>query len=105
MQVALTHDPVSLRASLARCLRRLCLKPVDRSHHPDPGQHRRAVALGNEQHRLHRGSPFVSVVFGLGQFRDVERGVAQRDREPALQTFIWKGRQGLRSGTRLARSP
>ena len=39
-------------------------------------QHRRAVALRNEQQHLHRGSPFVSVVFGLGKLRDVERGIA-----------------------------
>lgn len=50
--------------------------PVERPHHRNSRQHRRAVALGNEQQRFHRGSPFVSVVFSFGQLRDVERGIA-----------------------------
>jgi hypothetical protein len=58
---------------------RIWLAGVQRSHDADPGEHRGPAALGDQQQRLHRGLPFVSVVFGLGQFRDVERGVAQRD--------------------------
>jgi hypothetical protein len=33
----------------------------------------------NQQQRLHRGLPFFGIVFGLGQFGDIERRVAQRD--------------------------
>jgi hypothetical protein len=42
MQAALTHDPVNLRVSLARCLR-FPRMPVERSHHPNSRQHRRAI--------------------------------------------------------------
>jgi len=52
---------------------------VDRLHHPDPREHRRPVALGNQQQRLHRGQPFFGVVFGLRQLGDVDGGVAERD--------------------------
>jgi len=36
------------------------------------------AALGRQQQRLHRGLPFFGIVFGLWQFGDVERGVAER---------------------------
>jgi hypothetical protein len=59
---------------------------VQRSHHPNPRQHRRAVALGNEQERFGRRLPFRRLVLGLRQFSDVERGVAERDQlAPAVQ--------------------
>jgi hypothetical protein len=35
--------------------------------------------LGNQQQRFHRGLPFFGIVFGLGQFGDVEGGVAEGD--------------------------
>jgi hypothetical protein len=38
---------------------------VKRSHHPDPGKHRWAAALGNQQQRLHRGLPLFGIVLGL----------------------------------------
>ena len=45
-------------------------------HHAYPGQHRWPVMFGNQQQRLHRGLPFFGIVFCLGQFGDVKRGVA-----------------------------
>jgi hypothetical protein len=40
----------------------------------------------DQQQRLHRGLPFVGVVLCLGQFGDLERGVAERhQRFPTLQ--------------------
>lgn len=53
--------------------------PVQRSHYADPGEHRWPVTFRDQHQRLHRGLPFVDVVFCLGQFGDVERGVAQRE--------------------------
>jgi hypothetical protein len=52
---------------------------VQRSHHADAGEHRRPVSLGNQQQRLHCGLPFFGIVFGFGQFGDLERGVAKRE--------------------------
>jgi hypothetical protein len=40
---------------------------VKRSHHAYPDEHRRPVALGNQQQRFHRGLPFFGIVFCLGQ--------------------------------------
>jgi hypothetical protein len=57
---------------------------IERSHHADPGEHRRATALGNQQKRLHRGLPFCGIVFGLGELGDVEGGVLQCDQLAAL---------------------
>jgi hypothetical protein len=45
--------------------------------------------LGNQQQCLHRGLPFFGVVFGLGQFGDVERGIAERDEFLALGQLDW----------------
>jgi hypothetical protein len=45
--------------------------------------------LGDQQQRLHRGLPFGGVVFGLGQFGDVLRGVAKCDELLALGQFDW----------------
>ena len=59
---------------------------MERSHHADPGEHRRAVMCCNQQQRLHRGLPFFGIVFCLRQFRDVLRGVTECDqRFPAWQ--------------------
>jgi hypothetical protein len=52
---------------------------MQRSHHAYPGEHRRPVMLSNEKQRLHRGLPFCSIVFRLGELGDVERGVAEGD--------------------------
>ena len=43
---------------------------IQRPHHAYPGEHRRAVALGNQQKRFHRGLPFCGIVFGLGELDD-----------------------------------
>jgi hypothetical protein len=48
---------------------------IKRPHHAYPGEHRWAAALGNEQKRFHRGLPFLGIVFGLGELRDVLRRV------------------------------
>ena len=50
---------------------------IEPSHHADPGEHRRAIALSDQQHRLHRDLPFCGVVFGLGELSDVEGGVGK----------------------------
>lgn len=52
---------------------------VDRPHHPDPRHHLRAVALSDEQQRLHRRLPLCRVVLGLRQLGDVLGGIAQRE--------------------------
>jgi hypothetical protein len=39
---------------------------IQRPHDADPGEHRRAAALGNQQQRFHRGLPFFGIVFGPG---------------------------------------
>ena len=49
-----------------------------------PREHRRAVALGYQQQRLHNGQPFFGVVFGLRQLGDVFSGIAKRDQLLAL---------------------
>jgi hypothetical protein len=68
--------PASLGPLPAR--RRCCLRLMSllRPHHADPGEHRWPVVLCNQEKRLHRGLPFVGIVFCLGQFGDEERGVA-----------------------------
>ncbi|WP_363331180.1 hypothetical protein [Bradyrhizobium sp.] len=53
--------------------------PMQRSHHSDPGEHRWPVMFRDQYQRLHRGLPFIGIVFCLGQLGDVERGVAKRD--------------------------
>jgi hypothetical protein len=52
---------------------------VQCSHDADPGEHRRAIMFNNQQKRLHRGLPFVGVVFRLRQLGYVSSGVLQRD--------------------------
>jgi len=42
--------------------------PMERSHHADPGEHRRAVMFCNQQKRPHRGLLFFGIVFRLGEF-------------------------------------
>jgi len=49
-----------------------------RPHHADPGEHRWPVVLCNQEKRLHRGLPFVGIVFRFRQFGDVLGGIAQR---------------------------
>lgn len=61
--------------------------PIERPHHAYPGEHRWAAALGNKQKRLHRGLPFLGIVFSLGELGDVERGVAQGDELLAVRQF------------------
>lgn len=48
--------------------------PVQRPHHRDMRHHRVAIVLP-DQH----GLPFPRLLFSLGQFGDVVRGVAERD--------------------------
>lgn len=50
--------------------------PMERSHHANRREHRRAAMFCNQQQRLDRGLPFFGIVFWLGQFGDVVRGVA-----------------------------
>ena len=40
-------------------------------HDADPGEHRRATKLHNQQQGFHRGLPFRGIVLGLGQLGDV----------------------------------
>jgi hypothetical protein len=58
---------------------------IERSHHPYPGEHRRAAALSDQQKRFHRGLPFLGIVFGLGEFHYVICGVAEGDQLLALK--------------------
>jgi hypothetical protein len=59
--------------------------PMQRSHHADPGEHRRPVMFCDQHQRLHRGLPFFGMVFGLGQLGDVGRGVAESDQRLAAR--------------------
>ena len=52
---------------------------VQRPHDADPGQHRGAAGLCNEDQRLHGGLPFGRRVFGFRQLRDVAGGILQGD--------------------------
>jgi len=59
---------------------------VQGPHDADACKHRWPAMFYDQQQRLHRGLPFFGIVFRLGQFCDVERGVAKRDqRLPARQ--------------------
>jgi hypothetical protein len=58
-------------------------------HKANPGEHSGPAALGNQQQRLHRGLPLLGIVLGLGQLRDVERGVAKRDQRVPVRQFDW----------------
>jgi hypothetical protein len=49
---------------------------VQRSHDADVREHRWPAMLCNQKQSLHRGLPFVGIVFCLWQLSDVERGVA-----------------------------
>ena len=49
---------------------------VQRPHDADPGQHRRAAGLCNEDQRLHGSLPFGRGVLRLRQLSDVVGGVA-----------------------------
>jgi hypothetical protein len=53
--------------------------PMELSHHTYPGELRWPAIFCNRQRRLHCGLPFLGIVFCLGQFPDVLRGVADRD--------------------------
>jgi len=48
---------------------------IQRPHNTYPGEHRRVAALGYQQQRFHRGLPFLGIMFGLGELRDVLRRV------------------------------
>jgi hypothetical protein len=56
-------------------------------HHAYSGEHRRAVALSNQQQRFHRGLPFCGIVFCLGELHYVICGVAEGDELLALGQF------------------
>ena len=60
---------------------------MQRSHHRYPRHHRIAATLPDQHQHRHRGLPFRGVVFGLGEFGDVERGVAERDQRLAPRQF------------------
>lgn len=70
------RPPPSPVMILSRWIENAFHVPVQRSHHADACEHRWPVMLCNEKQRLHRGLPFRGVVFGLGQFGYVERGIA-----------------------------
>jgi hypothetical protein len=63
---------------------------VQRPHNADARKHRWPVTFCNQQQRPHRCLPFFGVVFCLGQFRDVERGVAERGQRFALARHVSK---------------
>jgi hypothetical protein len=51
---------------------------VQCSHDADAREHRRASQFRDQQKRLHRGLPFVRVVFCLGQLGDVVASILER---------------------------
>jgi hypothetical protein len=57
---------------------------VQRPHSSDTRKHRRPAALRNGKKRFDRGLPFFGIVFCLGPFSDVKRGVAERDQLLAI---------------------
>ena len=57
---------------------------VQRSHHADAGEHRRAVMLGNQQQCLYSGPPFHTIVFGFGQFGEQQAGATPDGNDPDL---------------------
>ena len=61
---------------------------VERPHHADPGEHRRATALSNQQERFQRGLPFGGIVFDLGELGDVEGDVAKRVKLLAIEELL-----------------
>ncbi len=62
---------------LSRTIKHAFAVTIQRPHYSDPRKHRWPPVPSNEKQRLHRGLPLFSIVFHLGQFRDVERGVAE----------------------------
>jgi hypothetical protein len=77
-------------------LRRLV--PVQRPHHPNPRQHFRPVALGDQHQRFHRDLPIGRIMVGFRQRGDVFGGVAQRQQLAARR----RARAAL-GGVRLCR--
>jgi hypothetical protein len=77
--------PASPMVILARRVEHSLNMTVQASHDTYPGEHRRAVMFRNQQERRHRSLPFLRIVLSLGQFGDVERGVAERDR----RLLVW----------------
>jgi hypothetical protein len=70
---------------------------VQSPHDADPGQHRGAAGLCNEDERLHGGLPFGRGVLGLWQLRDVTGGIPQGEEPPAIRKRYWilkRGRPG-----------
>jgi hypothetical protein len=53
--------------------------PVQRPHHRGMRHHRVAIVLPDQHQYLDGGLPFPRLLFSLGQFGDVVRGVAERD--------------------------
>jgi hypothetical protein len=64
------------------------LVTVQRLHDPDPRQHRRAAALGDQQQRLGCGLPFRRFVLGLRKLRDVRPGILQRHKLGAAELAV-----------------
>jgi hypothetical protein len=64
------------------------LIPVQRPHHADTRQHRRAATRDDHQ-GLHCCLPFRRAALGLGQFGDVVAGVLQRDELAAVRQGDW----------------
>jgi hypothetical protein len=53
--------------------------PMQRPHDANPSEHRWPVMFCDEKQSLHHGQPFFfGIVFRLGQFGDLLRGVAER---------------------------
>jgi hypothetical protein len=49
--------------------------PIQRSHNANARKHGWPAVLCDQKQSFHRGLPFLGVVIGFGQSRDVERGV------------------------------
>ena len=64
--------PPSPMRVFARWIEFALYVPVQRSHHSDPREHRRAAQRRGQDQSFHRCLPWLGVVFSLGQFGDVE---------------------------------
>jgi hypothetical protein len=75
---------------LARWIKHPLDVTVQRPHDPDPRQHRRAAALGDQQQRLRRSLPLPRLVLGLRKLRDVVAGILERDKRAAAGQRDWR---------------
>ena len=67
--------PLAPMGILARGIKLPNVATVQRSHDTDAREYRWSVMLRDQRERLHGGPPFFGIVFCLGQFGHVLRGI------------------------------